>query len=131
LPTEPAGPLRTVTPADVEQAIQAVARGEGTALPLSEGLHPIQVAPSVREVFQRTGLDDTQLQRIYDYLGAQFSSPESVARLPRWSERTDAVLCMDGRLVGKTGHLFTFVLVIGPESTVILAACEHRRHSHA
>jgi hypothetical protein len=129
-PAEPAGLFWGVTPAAVEQALAAVAQGDGTDLPTRGSLR-IRLASTVREVIQKSRLDPGGLEFLERDLAAVLGSPEAVAALAPWRERPDFKIYQTAFRRPDAGYVFTFVVVPRQdEGMIVVAACEYQRIRH-
>jgi hypothetical protein len=120
--------LYDMTPEMITDALTAAARGEVTDLPACDERPPVRLVNSIRATIAESGLNENEIQALYQQLAAVLSLPERVSRLPRWSERPDCLLYPI--LVSSTAftHFLTFVLVIEAEQQAVLVlACEHHR----
>jgi hypothetical protein len=127
-PAGPAGPFRTLTPADVDLSLEAITRGEATDLPANGQALTVRLAPAVRAVIEQSGLGPDEVSQVYQRFTEALGNPETVAVLPHWRERPDCALHHFLLSTRDAVHVFTFAIVPRVESgAVLVVGGEHYR----
>ena len=126
-PPQRSGVMRSITPQMLTDALDAVDRGQGTNLPTSGQGLSVCLAPVVREVILRSGLEQVEIQRFQHDLAEVLSNPEFIALLPRWSEHLEFSLYWVDVMGPRFVDVFRFAVFVKAEQQAIVAACEHSR----
>jgi hypothetical protein len=126
---EPSRRPENLTLADVDQGVEAAARGGAVELPTPPQRLPVRLAPTVRDVIEQSGLSPKGIALLYEMLADDLGKPETVRDQPPWQGRPGCGLYGTALGDANAAHVYTFVFLRGGEPpAVLVAAAEHERY---